>query len=254
VRRPAKHPFLEHGGLLAFAHRGGALEAPENTLKSFQHAVDLGYRYIETDAYATRDGVLVSFHDDRLDRVTDMKGQIEALTWDEVSRARIGGAEPIPLMEDLLTRWPGTRVNIDPKHDAAVAPLVALIRRLGAEDRVCVGSFSGARIAQVQDAFDGRVCTSLGPMGVLKLKAASLGWPAFAWREGCAQVPVRANGITIVTRRVVEAAERHGLQVHVWTIDDEAEMNRLIDIGVHGLMTDRPALLKQVLVRRSLWS
>ena len=252
--RPAKFPFLEHSGLLAFAHRGGALEAPENTMKAFEYAVGLGYRYLETDAYATRDGVLISFHDDKLDRVSDAKGRIEELTWAEVSRARIGGAEPVPLMEDLFARWGDVRVNIDPKHDAAVAPLIALIKKMGVEDRVCVGSFSGKRIAQVQAAFDGRVCTSLGPNGVLKLKSASAGLPVRRWVEGCAQVPVKGGGVTIVTRRFVKAAERAGLQVHVWTIDDEDEMRRLIDLGVHGLMTDRPLVLKRVLQTKGLWS
>ncbi len=254
MTRPAKFAYLEHPGLLAFAHRGGALEAPENTMTAFEYAVGLGYRYLETDAYATRDGVLVSFHDDKLDRVSDARGKIEDLTWAEVAKARIGGREPVPLMEELFARFPETRINIDPKHDAAVQPLITLIKRMGAEDRVCIGSFSGKRIKQVQDAFGGRVCTSLGPGGVLKLKSASAGVPLRRWAEGCAQVPVKGNGITIVTRRFVQAAERCGLQVHVWTIDDEAEMRRLIDLGVHGLMTDRPALLKRVLIDKGLWA
>jgi glycerophosphoryl diester phosphodiesterase len=254
MTRTAKYPYLEHSGLLAFAHRGGALEAPENTMKAFEYAVGLGYRYIETDAYATRDGVLISFHDDKLDRVSDSKGKIEELPWAAIARARIGGAEPVPLMEELFARFPEIRINIDPKHDAAVAPLIALIKRMGAEDRVCIGSFSGKRIKQVQDAFDGRVCTSLGPGGVLKLKSASAGVPLRRWPEGCAQVPVKGGGVTIVTRRFVETAERYGLQVHVWTIDDEVEMRRLIDLGVHGLMTDRPAVLKRVLEEKGLWA
>jgi glycerophosphoryl diester phosphodiesterase len=216
--------------------------------------VELGYRYLETDAYATRDGVLISFHDDELDRVSDAKGKIEELTWDQVRKARIGGQEPVPLMEELLARFPDVRINIDPKHDAAVGPLIALIRRMGVQDRVCIGSFSGKRIRRVQDAFEGRVCTSLGPAGVLKLKSASAGLPTRRWPEGCAQVPVKGSGVTIVTRRFVEAAERRGLQVHVWTIDDEAEMRRLIALGVHGLMTDRPAVLKRVLEEEGLWA
>src|ERR1700752_216618 len=121
MTRPAKYPFLEPDGVLAFAHRGGALEAPENTMRAFAYAVALGYRYLETDADATWDGVLIAFHDDKLDRVCDAKGKIEELTGDEISRARIGGSEPVPLLEDLLTRWPDVRINIDPKHDAALA-------------------------------------------------------------------------------------------------------------------------------------
>lgn len=254
MKRPAKYAFLEHPGLLAFAHRGGALEAPENTMKAFTYAVDLGYRYIETDAYATRDGVLISFHDDKLDRVTDAKGKIDELTWGDVKRAKIGGSEPVPLMEELFARWGDVRINIDPKHDAAVAPLIALIKRMGMEDRVCIGSFSDKRVKQVVDAFDGRVCTSPGPNGVMRLKAASAGWPARRWRQGCVQVPVKANGVTIVTRRFIQAAERRGLQVHVWTIDDETEMERLIDLGVHGIMTDSPSVLKKTLIRKGLWT
>ena len=254
MRKPARFAFLEHDGVLAFAHRGGAHEAPENTMKAFTYAVGLGYRYLETDAYATRDGVLISFHDDKLDRVTESKGKIEALSWGDLATARIGGTEPIPLLEDLLTRWPDVRINIDPKHDAAVAPLIALIKRLGVEDRVCIGSFSDRRLRQVIDAFDGRVCTSLGPAGVLRLKAASVGWPAWRWRQGCVQVPVKRGNTRIVTRRFVEAAERRGLQVHVWTVDDESEMQSLLDIGVHGLMTDRPSVLKKVLTSRGLWA
>ncbi len=254
MRKPARFAFLEHDGVLAFAHRGGAHEAPENTMKAFTYAVGLGYRYLETDAYATRDGVLISFHDDKLDRVTESKGKIEALSWRDLATARIGGTEPIPLLEDLLTRLPDVRINVDPKHDAAVAPLIALIKRLGVEDRVCIGSFSDRRLRQVIDAFDGRVCTSLGPAGVLRLKAASVGWPAWRWRQGCVQVPVKRGNTRIVTRRFVEAAERRGLQVHVWTVDDESEMQSLLDIGVHGLMTDRPSVLKKVLTSRGLWA
>ena len=251
--QPARYKFLEHDGILAFAHRGGAYEAPENTMKAFAYAVGLGYRYLETDAYATRDGVLISFHDDKLDRVTDRKGTVEALNWPELREARIGGAEPIPLLEDLFAAWPDVRINIDPKHDAAVAPLIALIKRMGLQDRVCIGSFSDRRIRQIQDAFDGAVCTAAGPGGILRLKGAAMGIPAGKFREGCAQVPPKARGVTLVDRRFVETAERKGLQVHVWTIDDEAEMTRLLDLGVHGLMTDRPRVLKEVLQKRGQW-
>ena len=252
--KPARYKFLEHDGVLAFAHRGGAREAPENTMKAFAYAVALGYRYLETDAYATRDGVLVSFHDDKLDRVTDRTGRVEALSWAELHEARIGGIEPIPLLEDLLGAWSHVRVNIDPKHDAAVEPLIALIKRLAIQDRVCIGSFSGKRIRRIQQAFEDAVCTSPGPAGVLKLKSAALGVPVRKFREGCVQVPAQARGVTLVDRRFVLAAERYGLQVHVWTVDEPAEMNRLLDLGVHGLMTDRPRALKEVLTARRLWS
>ncbi|HYU85192.1 MAG TPA: glycerophosphodiester phosphodiesterase family protein, partial [Kribbellaceae bacterium] len=106
--------FLENDGPIAMAHRGGALHPDnvgyENSMKAFAHAVGLGYRYLETDVHATRDGVVVAFHDSSLDRVTDRTGVIADLPWSEVSKARINGHEPIPLLSDLLDRWPDVRL------------------------------------------------------------------------------------------------------------------------------------------------
>jgi glycerophosphoryl diester phosphodiesterase len=246
-------PVLDHPGPLAFAHRGGASDAPENTLPAFARAVELGYRYVETDVHVTADGALVAFHDDSLDRVTDRTGLIADLTWDEVRQARVDGTEPIPLLEDLLGTWPDLRVNIDPKHDAAVEPLAQVLRRTNSVGRVCVGAFSDRRIARLQSLVGPDLCTALGPKGTARLRGASYRLPAGALQAGCAQVPVRAKGVTIVDGRFVGAAHRRGLQVHVWTIDDAAEMARLLDLGVDGIMTDRPSVLRQVLESRGEW-
>jgi len=247
------HTFLDHAGFLAFAHRGGTEDWPENTMAAFQSAVDLGYRYVETDAYATRDGVLLAFHDDVLDRVTDRTGTVAALDYREVRQARIASRHPIPLIEDVLGAWPDLRVNIDPKHDGAVAPLIDVIRRTGALDRVCVGSFSGARLRRLRHAFGPSLCTSMGPREVACLRISSWGLPCGSFAGACAQIPPNYHGVALVDVRLVSAAGARGLQVHVWTIDDEAEMERLIALGVHGIMTDRPRLLKAVLERHGLW-
>ena len=241
------HPYLQHDGIIAFAHRGGALEAPENTMKAFAYAVDLGYRYVETDAYATRDGVLLAFHDDRLDRVTDARGLISEMDYADIRGARIGGSEPIPLLEELLVTWPTLRVNIDPKHDGAVGPLVDLLRRLNALDRVCIGSFSDARIARVRAAFGTDVCTSMGPKEVTRFWLAKRRIPVGRFGANCVQIPVRQGPVTLVDKAAVRTVRRLGLKLHVWTIDDEAEMRRLVALGVDGIMTDRPALLRSVL-------
>lgn len=252
--RPAKYPFLEHDGVLAFAHRGGADGWPENTMVAFEGAARLGYRYIETDVHCTRDGVLVAFHDDVLDRVTDGKGRIADLDYATVKAARVDGREPIPLMEELLGALPDMKINIDPKLDNAVEPLVDVIKRTGSIDRVCIGSFSGARLTRIRKMLGPALCTSMGPLDVTRLRAASYGLPVGGFAVGCAQVPVTSHGLTVVDRRFVRAAHRRELQVHVWTIDDPDEMNRLLDLGVDGLMTDRPAVLKQVLQDRGLWA
>jgi glycerophosphoryl diester phosphodiesterase len=250
---PSRWPFLDHPGILAFAHRGGAGDAPENTMPAFARAVELGYRYLETDAHVTADGVVVAFHDDVLDRVTDRTGRIADLPWSEVARARVG-TEPIPLLEDLLTAWPDVKVNIDPKHDAVVEPLAALIGRTATVDRVCIGAFSDSRIRRLRRELGSRLCTSLGPRAVARVKAAALGAPIRRLPGACAQVPVRSGRVTITDERFVTAAHRLDLQVHVWTVDDADEMRRLLDLGVDGLMTDRPLVLREVLEERGGWA
>jgi glycerophosphoryl diester phosphodiesterase len=249
----ATFPVLDHPGPLAFAHRGGASEVPENTMAAFQHAIDLGYRYLETDVHLTADGVLLAFHDDVLDRVTDRTGAIHELGWSDVREARVGGTEPIPRFDELLDAWPDVRVNIDPKHDRAVDALAEAIDRAGAVDRVIVGAFSDKRLARLREKLGPRLCTSLGPRSVAKLRAASYGLPVGSLPSPCVQVPVRHGAVTIVDDRFVRKAHRSGLQVHVWTIDDPAEMARLLDLGVDGIMTDRPETLKQVLQDRDAW-
>ncbi|HKY13906.1 MAG TPA: glycerophosphodiester phosphodiesterase [Microthrixaceae bacterium] len=247
--------FLDHDGPIAFAHRGGAGDWPENTMPAFEGAVRLGYRYVETDVHVTADGTLVAFHDDRLDRVTDRIGVIEELPDREVFAAKVDGAEPIPLFEDLLGAFPDLRVNVEPKSDAAVEALAASVRRCGAIDRVLIGSFVDRRVARSRELLGDRLATSLGPRGVARLVAAGrrLGRPRFA--EVAAQVPVSAGkGVTLVTERFVATAHRLGLQVHVWTIDDPVEMARLLDLGVDGIMTDRPEVLRDVLALRGQWS
>jgi glycerophosphoryl diester phosphodiesterase len=250
----ARFPFLDWPGPLAFSHQGAHREGGpgENTMGAFEAAVGMGYRYLETDAHATADGVLVAFHDDHLDRLTDRQGAIGDLPWSEVEAAQVRGNDRIPLLEDLLTAWPDVRVNIDPKHDAAVDPLIELLRRTGTAERVCIGAFSDRRLARIRAGLPG-VCTSMGPRQVARLLATSRGLPAGRFTAACVQVPVRRGRVPLVTDRFLTAAHHRGLQVHVWTINDADEMHRLLDLGVDGIMTDRPDVLKKVLVERDAW-
>jgi glycerophosphoryl diester phosphodiesterase len=224
-------------------------------MPAFEYAVKLGYRYIETDVHATADGVLLAFHDRKLDRVTNASGVIADLPYSEVAKARVDGRAPIPLLQEVLSAWPELRINIDPKADNAVAPLLAVLRANRAIDRVCVGSFSGRRLRTIRQALGPGLCTAAGPSQAARLLAASRGLPVGVPQGvGAAQVPVRQGPLTVVTRRFVDFAHQHGIQVHVWTIDDEATMEHLLDIGVGGVMTDRPALLREVLERRGQWT
>ena len=237
-------------------------------MEAFAAAVDLGYRYLETDVHLTRDGVVLAFHDDRLDRVTDGAGLIRSLTAAQACAADAGyhwsgdgGATfpwrgrglCIPRLEQVLLRWPEVRVNIDVKSDAVVAPLVELVARLEAWDRVCVGAFSDRRLREVRFLSGGRLCTSMGPRAAATARLAAYTGRMPRRGADCLQVPVRHGRITVVDSRLVSAAHRAGLPVHVWTIDDAAEMERLLDLGVDGIMTDRPRLLREVLQRRGQW-
>ena len=233
---------------------GGEDERPGNTMVAFQHAVDLGYRYLETDVQATSDGVVLTFHDDTLHRVTDRTGVVSELPWEEVRKATVQG-EPIPRLDELLDAFPDCRVNIDAKHDAVVEPLVDVIRRANAHDRVCLGSFSAPRINRLRRLVGDRVCTSMPPAEVARLRLAAFRvGPAGRIAAGCVQVPTRQYGMPLADKRMVEAAHRRGLQLHVWTINEPVEIERLLDNGVDGIMSARPTILKEVLVSRGQWT
>ena len=249
-------PFLGLEGPLAIAHRGGAAEHPENTMAAFEHAVHLGYRCIETDVRATRDRVPVIFHDESMDRLTDHTGPFAVRDWAQLDDVRIDGREPVVRLDDLLGAWPDLRLIIDPKSDDVVTPLIEALRRANARHRVCIGSFSGRRLRWFRTDAPG--CTSCGPTEVVRLRAESWGILAGKLDADCAQVPPRQPlfgglSIPVVDPAFLRAAHARGMPVQVWTVDDEAEMERLLDLGVDGIMTDRVTVLKKVFERRGLW-
>ncbi|MER6433233.1 glycerophosphodiester phosphodiesterase [Streptomyces sp. 900105245] len=251
---PLRHPYLDHPGPIAFAHRGGAADGLENTVAQFRRAFETGYRYMETDVHATADGRLVAFHDTTLDRVTDGAGRIADLRWDDVRQARVGGREPVPLFEELLETFPEVRWNVDVKAEPALRPLLDLIERTDAWDRVCVGSFSEARVLRAQRLAGPRLATSFGTRGVLSLRLRSWGLPAAVRRSAvAAQVPEAQSGVPVVDQRFVRAAHARGLQVHVWTVNEPARMHRLLELGVDGIMTDHIDTLREVMEDRGVW-
>jgi glycerophosphoryl diester phosphodiesterase len=243
------HPFLDWDGPIPFAHRGGASDAPENTMPAFEYAVGIGYRYIETDVQVTSDGVLVAFHDNDLQRTCGRRGKINELPWSEVRTARVDGQAPIPLLEDLLGTWPDLRVNIDCKTDSAIPALVAALTRTIAIERVCVGAFNDLRLRKLRAALGDGLCTTLGPAGTAALRFGLLRRSS----ARAAQVPVEQGPLVVTNTAFIERAHRMGIAVHVWTIDDPDEMRRLLDLGVDGIMTDRPAVLREVLEQRGQW-
>ena len=254
------HPFLDGPGtVLAFAHRGGVLhpglEGLENTLTAFRHAYDLGYRYLETDAQATRDGVLLAFHDTVLDRVTDQVGRIGEATYEHVRRARVGGHEHVPTLAELFDACPGACFNVDLKSDAAAPLLAAFLDDRAAHDRVLVGSFAQRRLDHFRRLTKGRVPTSATVPEAAAFVALPGRWADLATlgQVSALQVPHYRGPLRLVTARFVRRLHALGKHVHVWVVDDETEMHELLDRGVDGLMTDRTDILKSVLQQRGLW-
>ena len=246
--------FLDLPTPHAFAHRGFAPDGAENSMAAFERAVALGYRYLETDVRVTADGVALAFHDAGLDRVTDRRGRIAALPWAQVQRARIAGREPIPLLTDLLAAWPDVRINIDVKAENTIGPTIEAIRRTGSLHRVCVGAFSTRRIEAVRRALGPQLCTSLGPRAAMRLRLPGAERAQRSSLTGrCAQVPSRIGRRVFLDARYLAAAHAQDLTVHAWTVNDEADMVRLLDLGVDGIMTDRADVLRELLVTRGQW-
>ena len=248
-----QHQYLSAKSPIPIAHRGGAGTWPENTMPAFQGAVTLGYQYVETDVHATSDGVLIAFHDDRLDRVTNSIGLISESTWADISSARVDGKEPIVRLSDLMSTFPELNINIDPKSTAAVEPLIKELRIQKALDRVCIGSFSDRRLETFREAFGDAVCLSMGPFQILRMRLKSLGLPLTKFSAQCAQIPIKQGPISLATPKFIDTCHELDIAVHVWTIDDEAEMIQLLDLNVDGIMTDLPQVLLNVLTNRGDW-
>ncbi|HXH81183.1 glycerophosphodiester phosphodiesterase [Nocardioides sp.] len=252
--------YLDHPGVLAFAHRGGAfhpeLEGLENTMAAFRHAVDLGYVYLETDVHVTSDGMLLAFHDEVLDRVTDRTGSISSTSYADVQAALIGGRERVPTLTQLFEEFPKARFNIDIKSEGSVPALADFISVHDAWDRVLVGSFSARRLSTFRRLTEGRVATSAHPFEVAAYvlsPTARLARMLTPGRPDALQIPHRQGRLTVASPGVIRRAHANGLQVHVWTIDDPAEMSVLLDRGVDGLVTDRTDILSDVLRSRGQW-
>lgn len=247
-------------GFIPMAHRGGSLlqenRGIENTLAAFENAVALGINYLETDVHATGDGELVAFHDPDLSRVTDTPGLIAELSFKEIRSRLVGGRERVPTLDELFETFPGARFNIDMKSAGAVQLLARTIARHNTGSRVCVGSFSASRLRSFRRLMP-RVATAATTAEVLLMSAGRVA-RRVPGTDVVFQVPItHVRGpvtLTLVTPKTVAAVHAAGRKIHVWTIDDKDTMHRLIDLGVDGIITDRPDLLKGVLHTRGMWS
>ncbi|MDO4887496.1 MAG: glycerophosphodiester phosphodiesterase family protein [Actinomycetaceae bacterium] len=248
------------GQPVILAHRGGGREQPENSIDAFIAVRDAGFGHVETDVHATSDGIAVFFHDDRLDRTTDGKGRVSSYTWRELQRVRDTSGNRIVRVDEALDACPGLVFNIDAKSNGAVEPLVRAVRSTSAGQRVCIASFSERRLRCLRSLMPA-VASSLGTGAVARIVAASR-LPARPRQRVMAsvpgpergvqavQVPLRSAGLPVLTPGFVEAAHARGLAVHAWTIDDVELAERLMGMGVDGIVTDVPTAMREHLAAR----
>ncbi|MCE2516496.1 MAG: glycerophosphodiester phosphodiesterase [Alphaproteobacteria bacterium] len=244
---------MYQSGFTALAHRGGGKEEFENSPRAFRHAMDLGYAVIETDVQVSADGTIYIFHDDTLDRTTTGHGVFSAKTDKELAALTLNNGEAIPRLLDLLTACPGVIFNIDVKTDDGIDAMAGFLNTHGHHDRICLASFSTKRLNQIRRKLDKPCAMSGGQMDVLRLYLGAFGLPMGRPDVVAAQVPVSAYGLTIITPRFLRHCRKLDIAVHVWTIDDAAEMTRLIDLGVDGIVTDCPSQLKDIALHKKVW-
>lgn len=248
--------YGEETGPLAVAHRGGAALAPENSVAAFALASALGLRYLETDVRVTSDGHLVCFHDETLDRATSASGPVRARSLKELSVLRIHGTEPIPTFDEALEAFPGQCFMVDIKDPGGIAPLVKTLRRKGVAERVCIAGAWDGCLAQIR-ALVPEVSTALGwrsLTGLLMCARTGVRPPGALATAPFAHVPVKLGRVPIFVERLVAMSHDLGVRVVTWTVNEPALMRYLLDAGVDAIITDRPDILREVLVSRDQWS
>jgi len=243
--------YLNYNGLAVMAHRGGSLEAPENTIESFKYAIEIGSDIIETDIQLSSDGVPYIFHDDDLKRIPGIEKNFNDLLASEIDELNIFGDSKIPTLEETLKQFPDTKFQIDFKTDEVVDPAIEIINKLPhVKKNLCIASFSSQRLQKIKSKLSD-VTYSMGPHEVLKLLLKSFGIYRGEVGGDCLQIPIYRYGIKIVTKRFVDFCKRENIKISVWTINSTEEMDYLIDLDVDGIITDKPKALINLLASRN---
>ena len=254
---PADVPsgFLSSAGPRVFAHRGLALDAPENTLLAFLKALSAGATHIETDVHASLDGAAVISHDADLTRLVGRDVRLDQLTLTELKRINLGEGQSFSSLSEALDAFPDAQFNIDVKTEDAIEPTAHAILSANATTRVLITSFSEDRRRRAVHLLPG-VATSASASVFLKVfLAGTLGLNGLARRSlrgiAAVQLPERVGVMRVVTPRLIRAMHLIGVEVHVWTVNEPSVMKRLLDLGVDGIVTDRCDLAVAVIAERN---
>lgn len=254
--------FFDRSRPQVFAHRGGCAIGPENTIAAFDLGLAAGADGLEFDVHLSSDGVAVVFHDETLDRTTDASGPVRARTAAELARVDAGcryrdtqGAYPfrergvgIPTLREVLDRYPDIPLIVEMKvnSEAIGLAVAADVRAAGASERVCAAGYGQRAIDAARAALPGMPTSACHAEVRMALYRSIVGWPVRHTPYEMCQVPERAGVIRVVSRRFLRHAHQAGLRVQVWTVDEEADMRRLLEWGVDGLISNRPDLAVSV--------
>ena len=236
--RAAGHPFFAGATPRVFAHRGLHLDAPENTAGSFRAAIAAGATFIETDVVGSKDGFAIISHDTTLDRISTRTGRVSDHTAAELADIDLGG-EGFLTLAQALEQFPTARFNIDVKEANAIDGVVIAVNDAEAQDRVLIASFNAQRRRATTARLPGVASSPSATEFLVIAAAAAVGLATPLPLVHALQIPERANGITFVNEKLVERYHRAGLEVHVWTVNDDVTMRRLLALGVDGIITDR---------------
>ena len=266
---PSQNNLLLSDRFLNIAHRGGGLLAPEETIVAFQNAIDIGTDVLEMDVHATVDGVIVLCHDATIDRTTNGTGMIKEITFKELQGFDAGyrytpdgGATYpyrgqgliIPALEEILTAFPDWYFSIEIKqHDPSIVDdVLRILAETGIEEQVVIASAFDDVLMEIHGK-NPNLITSFGANEIWTFSNLEPEDEAKYFLPGeILQVPVSQGTLEIVTPDLITRANRFNLKVHVWTINDPVEMQRLIDMGVDGIITDDPATLETIIIERGL--
>jgi glycerophosphoryl diester phosphodiesterase len=259
------HHYFDYEHPIRFAHRGSRVLWPENTWHAFDHAIeDLDYKYVETDIQVTADGIVVVFHDETLERCTNGVGKVAEWRWQDLQHLDAAytfspDGESFPLrgtgigisrLDDTFDRYPDLCLNIDLKAKGSEWAVAEVVRKMKREDAVLIGSFSDKRIAKFRRITKGRVATSAGPRDSIAMYAASRIGRGIPAKFDAYQLPYKTRGVA-ADKRLIDAVHRAGKQIHLWTVNERHEMEEFLDLGVDGIITDRPDLLNEVMEERA---
>ena len=241
------HPFFDTS-FQAYVHRGDAVNFTENTMEAFQDAVNLGYKYVETDLRMTKDGEIVTFHDESIYRVSGEQVNISDLTYDELSNIKLIRGGQIPKLSEVLENFPETRFNIDLKIKGLVNKVANIIDSHNAYDRICIASFNSSTLRSFKKIRN-QACISMGILDVVFFKLFNF----LISSVDCIQIPQNWKGVNVLNNHLIKTAHSKNLKIHVWTINSKTEMKSLIDMKVDGIMTDEALLLKEVCSEANLF-